>query len=92
MRTLGPIGLEPGRAFLIGENNAKTIRDKGRFDYETITPFWVGLLVTTFMVAFATTVVMSQEKRKAEKVRQSPAQEIIILKWPTGTEVDLACG
>ena len=35
----------------------------------------VGLLAATFMVAFATTVVMAQEKAKAEKAQTAPAKE-----------------
>lgn len=37
--------------------------------------FLIGLLAATFMVAFAATVVMAQEKAKAEKAKTAPAKE-----------------
>jgi hypothetical protein len=39
--------------------------------------FLIGLLAATFMVAFAATVAMAQEKAKAEKAKTAPAQEKI---------------
>jgi beta-alanine degradation protein BauB len=60
---------------VLGTLKIKEFGIKGGSTMKPLARFLVSLLVATFTAGFATTVVMAQEKAKAEKAKSAPAKE-----------------